>query len=165
MKLKKENFECIKEDNSEEEDYKQWENSEIIFKEFKKHLSKKGCKDNLIERQFEYISYFVMDYFFVYADEVSILETDDTTIRKFLGNWYIRENNGLLKFTEMKKFLSALFDFFEFIYKNEFITIAQFEKIKQVCKDKDWFNNRLKTYKTDDLEKFREWIKEYNYEW
>ena len=104
-----------------------------------------------------------MNYFFVYADELSILETDDTTIRRFLGNWYIRKN-WAPKFKEMKEILSALFDFFEFICKKGFITIEQFEKIKQVCKDKDWFENRLKTYKTAKGDIFKEWINEYNYD-
>ena len=164
MKLKRENFECIKEDNSEEENDRQWENSKIVFDELKKFLSSKKYKDALIERQLGYSSFFVMNYFFVYADELSILETDDTTIRKFLGNWYIRKS-GSPKFKEMKEILLALFDFFEFVCEREFISIGQFEKIKQVCKDKDWFENRLKTYKTTDREGFSKWIDEYNYDW
>ena len=163
MKLKKENFKCIKEDNSEEENDKQWENSKVVFEEFKKYLIEKGYKDNLIERQLGYSSYFVMNYFFVYADELSILETNDTIIRKFLGNWYIRKSWSP-RFKEMKEILSAIFDFFEFIYKNKFISIEQLEEIKQVCKDKDWFENRIKTYKTANGEDFRKWIADYNYD-
>ena len=163
MKLKKENFACIKEDNSEEENHKQWENSKIVFEEFKKYLIDKGYKDILIERQLGYSSYFIMNYFFVYADELSILEADETTIRIFLGNWYIRKNWSP-KFKEMKEILSAIFDFFEFIYKNEFISIEQFDDIKQVCKNKDWFEHRLKTYKTTNGEDFKKWIEEYNYD-
>ncbi|NQU55323.1 MAG: hypothetical protein HQ522_22625 [Bacteroidetes bacterium] len=164
MRLKSKNFECVKEDNSEEEDSRQWEVSKIVFDEFKKYLSSKNYKDELIERQLGYSSYFMMNYFFVYDDEMSILATDDTTIRTFLGNWYIRKNLSP-NFKEMKEILSALFDFFEFICKKEFITVEQFEKIKQVCKDKDWFENRLKTYKTTDRNAFKEWIDEYNYDW
>ena len=48
MRLKTENFECIKEDNSEEENDRQWENSKIVFDEFKKHLSSKNYKDELL---------------------------------------------------------------------------------------------------------------------
>lgn len=162
--LKSKNFECVKEDNSEEENIMQWENSKIVFDEFEKYLSNKDYKKNLIERQLGYSSYFVMNYFFVYADDLSVLETNDTTIRKFLGNWYIRKNRSP-KFKEMKEILSALFDFFEFICINEFITIGQFENIKQVCKDKNWFENRLKTYKTADGNDFKKWIDEYNYDW
>ena len=125
MKLEKENFKCIKEDNSEEDNDKQWENSKIVFDEFIKYLRNKDYKDNLIERQVVFSSYFVMNYFFVYADELSILETDDTIIRRFLENWYIRKNQSP-KFKEMKEILSALFDFFEFIHKMEFITIELF---------------------------------------
>ena len=164
MKLQSENFKWIKEDNSEEEDNRQWEISKIVFDEFRKYLSTKNYKDELIERQLGYSSYFMMNYLFVYDDELSVLSTDETTIRTFLGNWYIRKNWSP-NFKEMKEILSALFDFFEFTYKNEFITNEQFEKIKQVCKDKNWFENRLKTYKTTDTEGFRKWIEEYNYDW
>jgi hypothetical protein len=164
MKLENKHFECIKEDNSEEEDERQWKNSEIVFDEFKKYLSSKKYKKKLIERQLGYCSFFMMNYFFVYDDELSILATDGTTIRTFLGNWYIRKN-GSPNFNEMKEILSALFDFFEFTCKNEFITVEQFEKIKQVCKDKEWFENRLKTYKPADGFAFKKWIDEYNYDW
>jgi hypothetical protein len=92
------------------------------------------------------------------------LETDDTTIRKFLGNWYIRKH-WTPSFKEMKEILSALFDFFEFLCKRELITDEQFEAIKQVCKDKEWFETRLKTYKTSDGKDFKDWIDEYNYDW
>ncbi|MFW6257763.1 MAG: hypothetical protein ACOC11_03160 [Prolixibacteraceae bacterium] len=164
MELKAKNFECIKEDNSEEENERQWENSQIVFDEFRKYLSDKNYKEELIERQLGYSSFFVMNYFFVYEDLMSVLKTDDTTIRKFLGNWYIRKNWSPT-FKEMKEILSALFDFFEFLWKRELITADQFGKIKQVCKDKDWFETRLKTYKTADGNDFRMWIEEYNYDW
>lgn len=164
MNLKAKNFECIKEDNSEEENERQWKNSKIVFDEFRKYLSEKNYKEELIERQLGYSSFFVMNYFFVYDDSLSILATDDTTIRTFLGNWYIRKNMAP-NFKEMKEILSALFDFFEFTYNKEFITIEQFEKIKQVCKDKDWFEYRLKTYKTANGNDFKKWIDEYNYDW
>ena len=112
----------------------------------------------------EYASFYVMSYFFVYEDVLSVLETDDTTIRKFLGNWYIRKNLTP-NFKEMKEILSAVFDFFEFLCTRELITDEQFETIKQVCKDKVWFENRLKTYKTSDTKGFKAWIDEYNYDW
>lgn len=44
MKLNAKNFECIKEDNSEEENQRQWENSKIVFDEFKKYLNEKNTK-------------------------------------------------------------------------------------------------------------------------
>jgi hypothetical protein len=164
MKLTKENFECVKEDNSEEEDNRQWENTQVVFDEFEEFLRNKNYNDKLVQRQLEYSSFFVMSYFFVYEDVLSVLDTDDITIRKFLGNWYIRKNwSPNLK--EMKEILSALFDFFEFLCKRELITDEQFETLKQVCKDKEWFENRLKTYKTTDTKGFKDWIDEYNYDW
>ena len=164
MKLTKENFECVKEDNSEEEENRQWEITQIVFDEFEEYLRKKSYNDKLVQRQLEYSSFFVMSYFFVYEDELSVLDSDDSTIRKFLGNWYIRKNMSP-NMKEIKEILSALFDFFEFLCKRELITEEQFETIKQVCKDKEWFENRLKTYKTTDTKGFRAWIDEYNYDW
>ena len=101
MRLTRENFECVNEANSEEEEKRQWEKSQILFDEFEEYLHTKGYNDTVIQRQLEYSSYFVMNYFFVYEDELSVLETNDTTIRKFLGNWYIREN-GSPTFEEMQ---------------------------------------------------------------
>lgn len=108
-------------------------------------------------------SFFVFSYFFTYDGDDSILETNEKTIRKFLGNWYIRKNMAPV-IKEMKEILSALFDFFEFLQNRELISTERFEEIKGVCKDKDWFENRLKTYKTARDENFREWIEEYNYD-
>ena len=163
MKLKANNFECITEDNSEEEIQRQWKNSEIVFDEFRKYLSERNYKEELIERQLGYSSFFVMNYFFIYEDKISVLETEEITIRTFLGNWYIRKNWSP-NFKEMKEILSALFDFFEFLHQKEFITLEQFEKIKQVCKDKNWFEHRLKTYKKANGNDFKKWIDEYNYD-
>jgi hypothetical protein len=164
MKLKKENFECIKEDNSEEENNRQWEITQVVFDEFEEYLRSKNYNDNLVQRQLEYSSFYVMNYFFVYEDLLSVLETDDTIIRKFLGNWYIRKN-WTPNMKEIKEILSALFEFFEFLCKRELIAAEQFENIKLVCKDKEWFEYRLKTYKTTDTKGFKEWIDEYNYDW
>ena len=164
MELRKENFECIKEDNSEEENEKQWEVSKNIFESFKEYLINKGCKENIVERQIGCITYFVMDYFFVYADEISVLETNEATIRKFLGNWYIRKNWSP-NFKEIKEILSALFDFFDFLKSIQLISIEQYESLIHTCKDKVWFENRLKTYKTAEGDNFKEWIQEYNYDW
>ncbi len=85
MKLIKENFECVKDDNSEEEDNRQWENTQVVFDEFEEYLCNKKYSDKLVQRQLEYSSFFVMSYFFVYEDVLSVLDTDDSTIRKFLG--------------------------------------------------------------------------------
>jgi len=164
MKLTKEHFECLNEAISEEEERRQWEKSQIVFDEFEEYLHTKGYNDALIQRQLEYSSYFIMNYFFVYEDEISVLETNDTTIRKFLGNWYIREN-GSPAFKEMKEILSALLDFFEFVLISDFITAEQFEVIEQVCNDKTWFENRLKTYKTTSKAGLKKWIEEYDYDY
>ena len=129
MKLTKENFECVKDDNSEEEDNRQWENTQVVLDEFEEYLRKKNYSDKLVQRQLEYSSFFVMSYFFVYEDVLSVLETDDSTVRKFLGNWYIRKNMSP-NLKEMMEILSALFDFFEFLFTREVINDEQFEIIK-----------------------------------
>ena len=37
------------------------------------------------------VAFFIMDYLFVYDNATSVLEVDGDTIRRFLGNWYIRK--------------------------------------------------------------------------
>lgn len=163
MELTKENFECIKEDNSDEENHRQWEISKSIFTAFREYLLNKGYKEELRERQVGHITFFVMNYFFVYGDEISILETSETTIRKFLGNWYIRKTWSP-NIKEIKEILSALFDFFEFLKTINLISNEQYESIINTCRDKEWFEKRLKTYKLAEGESFREWIDEYDYD-
>lgn len=164
MILTKESFECVNEANSEEEDKRQWAKSQIVFDEFEEYLNLKGYNDITIQSNLEYSSYFMMNYFFVHEDELSVLETDDTTIRKFLGNWYIREN-GSPTFKEMNEILTAILDFFEFVLIGDFITVEQFENIEQVCTEKEWFENRLKKYNNTNPQSFKKWMDQYNYEW
>ena len=44
-------------------------------------------------------------------------------------------------------------------------SIEQFENIEQVCSEKEWFENRLKTYDNTDPQSLKKWIEEYNYDW
>jgi len=158
------NFECIKEDNSEEEDKKQWERSKIVFDNFYDYLKNKGLKESLAGRKTEMAAYFIMDYLFVYDDAESMLEVSDEAIRKFLGNWYIRKFMKP-RLTEIKSFLSAISDFFIFLRKGGFISKEHLQEIKAVCKDKAWFEMRLKTYYEAQGDDFYKWIEEYNYDW
>lgn len=88
-KIKDEHFECIKEDNSEEEHKKQWKRSKIIFDHFHEYLKNKGPNEGTAGKRTEMAAYFIMNYVFVYEDLTNILEVSGDTIRKFLGNWYI----------------------------------------------------------------------------
>jgi len=90
-KIKNEHFECIKEDNSEEEYEKQWRRSKIIFDHFYEYLKNKGLKESIASKRTEMVAFFIMDYLFVYDNATSVLEVDGDTIRRFLGNWYIRK--------------------------------------------------------------------------
>ena len=161
--LKRAHFECIKEDNSDEEDEKQWKHSKIIFEKFNEYLKNKGLKETTADNRTGKVEFFVMDYLFVYDDAMSILEVYDDTIRRFLGNWYIRKFMDP-KISSIKSYLKAISNFFEFIYKEGFITKEHLMAIKEVCKDKEWFDMRLKTYFEADGEEFHEWIEEYNYD-
>jgi hypothetical protein len=154
----------VNEANTEEEDVRQWEKSQVVFDEFEKYLRIKGYANALILSHLEYSSFFMMNYFFVFEDELSVLDADDTTLRRFLGNWYIRENEAP-NFTEIKEILAALHDFFEFAFQHEFIEEEQFQAIKQLCSDTLWFENRLKTYKNSDAAGLKKWIEQHNYDW
>jgi len=62
-KLKTEHLECIKEDNSEEEDEKQWKRTKIVFDQFYDYLSKeKNLKESTAEKHTDMAVFFVMDY-------------------------------------------------------------------------------------------------------
>jgi len=163
-KLKTEHLECIKEDNSEEEDEKQWKRTKIVFDQFYDYLSKeKNLKESTAGKRTDMAVFFVMDYLFVYDDALSILEVDGDTIRRFLGNWYIRKSWNP-SIGQIKSCLRALSDFFTFLYKKGFMDKEELNEIKKVCKDTAWFEMRLKTYFESDEDEFYEWIQEYNYD-
>ena len=162
-KIKNEHFECIKEDNSEEEYEKQWRRSKIIFDHFYEYLRNKGLKESIASKRTEMAAFFIMDYLFVYDDAMSVLEVDGDTIRRFLGNWYIRKFLSP-NMSEIKSFLKSISDFFTFLHEKGFISKEELSEIKEVCKDKAWFEMRLKTYFEAEGEDFYEWIQEYNYD-
>ena len=165
MNLEKEHFECIKEENSEEEDERQWERSRIVFDHFHEYLLNRGLKEETADDRTQRVIFFVMDYLFVYRDVESILEISADSIRMFLGNWYIRKFLDP-KISEIKFFLRAILDFYKFLLKEDIVSEADLEEMEGVCKDIPWFEMRLKTYfEADDDEEFREWLQEYNYDW
>ncbi|MBI4744393.1 MAG: hypothetical protein HY776_06205 [Actinobacteria bacterium] len=162
-KIKREYFECIKEDNSEEEHEKQWKSSKIIFDHFYEYLKNKGLKENVAGKRTDMAAYFIMNYVFVYEDLMNILEVSDDTIRKFLGNWYIRKIMNPNTST-IKSFLRSISEFFTFLKNEGFITNEDLSEIKDVCKDTAWFETRLKTYFEAEDDEFQEWIEEYDYD-
>lgn len=165
MNLKKEHLECIKEDNSEEEDERQWKRSKIVFDHFSEYLKTKGLKEDTVDERTNRVIFFIMNYLFVYDDRIeSVIEVSGDTIRTFLGNWYIRK---FLTPTmpEIKKFLRAILDFFIFLEKENLVSEADVEEITAVCKDLPWFEMRLRTYFEAEDDEFYAWIQEYNYDW
>ena len=162
-KIKEEHFECIKEDNSEEEYEKQWRRSKIIFDHFYKYLKNKGLKESTASKRTEMVAFFIMNYLFVYDDAMSVLEVSGDTIRTFLGNWYIRKfmNPSM---PSIKSYLKSISDFFTFLNEKGFISKGELSEIKEACKDKAWFEMRLKTYFETQGDDFYEWIQEYNYD-
>ncbi len=162
-KLKIEHFEYIKEENSIEEYKKQWEWSKIIFDHFYEYLKNKGLKESTAGKRTDMAAFFVMDYLFVYDEAMSILDVTGDTIRTFLGNWYIRKYMSP-NMREIRMFLRAISDFYTFLGKLGFIFKGQLKEIKEVCKDKAWFEMRLKTYFEAEGDEFYKWIQEYNYD-
>jgi len=162
-RIKSEHFECIKEDNSQEEYEKQWKRSKIVFDCFYEYLKDKGLKESTAGKRTEMAAFFIMDYLFVYDDAMSILEVSGDAIRTFLGNWYIRKfiNPSMPR---IKSYLKSISDFFTFLRETGFISKGELSEIKEVCKDKAWFEMRLKTYFSAKRDDFYEWLQEYNYD-
>lgn len=160
------NLECIKEDNGEEEYEKQWERSKIVFDHFYEYLKGRGLKDSTAGRRTEMAAFFIMDYVFVYEDIMDMREVYDTTIKRFLGNWYIRKFLDP-QISTINSFLRAISDFYTFLHKNSFITKRDLEEIKEICKDKEWFEMRHVTYyqalRSGDEDEYYDWVDEYDY--
>lgn len=162
-KIKDECFRRIKEENSSKEYEIQWENSSIIFDQFENYLKAKGMKEKNAEKLTNRASFFIMDYLFTYSFITNILAVDEDIIRVYLGNWYIRKfMNPTLK--EIYASLRAISRFYTFLQKEDYMCKEDLEEIKSVCKDKKWFEMRLKIYFDADREEFFDWIEEYNYD-
>ena len=69
------------------------------------------------------------------------------------------------RISEIKVFLRSISDLFTFLKKRDFISKEQLIEIKEVCKDTEWFEMRIKTYIEANKGDFREWIEQYNYDW
>lgn len=126
-------------------------------------MKNKGLKESTAGKRTEKAAFFIMNYLFVYDDAMSILEFSGDTVRTFLGNWYIRKfiNPSIVG---IRSYLRAISDFFTFLREGDFIFKEQLSEIKEVCKDKAWFEMRLKTYFNAKRDDFYEWIQEYNYD-
>jgi len=162
--LKRGHFESIKEDNSEEENEKQWLRSKIIFDQFYEYLKNKGLNQNTASRRTDRAAFFIMNYLFVYDNARNILEVSEDTIRKFLGNWCMRKLwNPSIR--GINSYLKGISDFYAFLKDRGFISKEKLSEIKDVCKDRAWFKMRLQTYFEAQGDDFFNWIQEYNYEW
>lgn len=161
--LKGKHFECIKEDNSEEEKEKQWQRSKVVFDQFYEYLKNKGLNEKTAIRRTDQAVFFIMNYLFVCDDATNILGVSEETIRKFLGNWYIRKSWNP-SFKGIKSILMGISSFYTFLKDKGFISKRQLDEIKNVCKDKAWFEMRLRTYFEAEGDDFYDWIQEYNYD-
>jgi hypothetical protein len=163
QQLNLKHLECIKEDNSSRENERQWRRSKIVFEHFYEYLRKKGVVETQARSRTEKAIFFIMDYCFVYEDVESILDVSGDTIRRFLGNWYIRKFINLT-FGGIKANLNSIPYFFTFLKDRGFISKEKLAEIKVVCRDKAWFEMRLKSYLEAEDDDFPCWIKEHNYD-
>lgn len=160
-RLKPRHFKCLKEDNSESENDRQWKQSKIVFDEFHKYLMEKGLKDSTCDNRTDEMIFFFLDYLFVYQDENNMLDVDKNTIRTYLGNWYIRKFwNPSMK--GIKSRLKAISDFYVFLHSIEYIDDGQLQEIKYICRNAAWFEMRLKTYFAANDEEFHDWLDHYD---
>ncbi len=143
----------------------QWEQSNIVFDNFYDYLQGKGLKEETAARKTNLVVFFVMKFLFVYCDDIeSMLDVDDHCIKSFLGNWYIRKSLSP-SVTEINQFLIAIADFYKFAHIKGFISKNYLMMIKEVCKDKAWFAERLRLYFDSDEDDFHDWLMDYNYDY
>jgi len=143
---------------------KQWEQSSVLFDAFFEYLKEeKGLKEETAGQKTNMVAFFIMNFLFVYYNAIDDLrDVDDYAIRTFLGNWYIRKFMSP-KVAEMNRFLRAIADFYTFLHKKGFIDDYVLSEIKETCKDKEWFAQRLKSYYETSGDEFEDWIMEYDY--
>jgi hypothetical protein len=144
-RLQSDDFLCIKTVNTHRENNRQLKRSKVVFGEFHAYLLQKGLNEAAARRRTKEIALFVMDYLFVHDDAESILDVTDYTIIQYLGSWYVRNipkpsNHGIA----IK--LRSFNDFFTFLNYYGFISENDLMLIKAVCKDRKWFEMRLKFY-------------------
>ncbi len=142
---------------------KQWEQSRALFEGYFEYLKEKGVKETTAAQKANMAAIFIMDFLFIYYDAIdNILYVDDYAIKTFLGNWYIRKSMTP-RVAEINRFLTAIADFYTFLYKKGFIDKYNLKNIKETCKDKEWFAQRLKSYFEAHEDEFEDWIMEYDY--
>ncbi len=158
------NFEHV--DINEFDDWReeQWKRSRVVFDSFYDYLLEKGIKESTAARKTNMAATFIMNFLFVYMDHTeNMLEADDDDIRSFLGNWYIRKSMRPTT-KEINQFLISIADFYTFLHKKGYFSKGSLAEIKEVCKDKEWFAERLDSYHSSDGDDFYDWISEYNYD-
>ncbi len=155
----------VDEDSDNDWKEKQWEQSKPLFDSFYEYLMEnKGIKEATAAQKTNMAAFFIMNFLFVYYDFLdNILFVGGDAIRTFLGNWYIRKS-FTPRVAEMNKFLRAIDDFYTFIHKQGFMSKESLREIKETCKDKEWFAQRLKSYFESHEDEFEDWLAEYNYD-
>ncbi len=134
---------------------------EPVFEQFEVYLKGRKLKKKTVQKKVQFVAFFLFEFLYIYGDVENISEVDEDIIRTFLGNWYIRKfmNPNM---TEIRGFLNAIADFYTFLHKNDLMYST--DTIKEVCKDKKWFERRLETYFRVNGAAFENWIDEYNYD-
>jgi site-specific recombinase XerD len=161
--LSYENFDLVQVDDGDWEE-EQWEQSKVVFDGFYEYLQEKGLKESTAAEKTNMVAFFFMKFVFVYLDDIeSILHVGDDVVRVFLGNWYIRKFFHP-RTSEINKFLTAIANFYTFLNKKGFYGKTSLTAIKEVCKDKEWFAERLRSYFESEGEDFEDWVMEYNYD-
>jgi len=84
---------------------------------------------------------FIMDFLFIYYDAIdNILYVDDYAIKTFLGNWYIRKSMTP-RVAEINRFLTAIADFYTFLYKKGILIMTIYVTLKRLARIKSGLPN------------------------
>jgi len=122
-----------------------------------KNLSKSRAGD--LERG---ALFFLHNYLIPYRGDNLFLPERNTT-RRFLGNWYPRKSMSP-NMDEISLLLEAVAAFYAYLFHLGLTPRKKAEEIISECKDREFYRERLQSYREARGNKFHQWAGEYDYE-
>nr|WP_280516887.1 SEC-C metal-binding domain-containing protein [Lederbergia sp. NSJ-179] len=141
----------LTEEKESEKNY--FENLSKTLDAFSTDLSEnQGLKIETVNRHVRRLGFFAEIY--LYHRGVNLEEIHADYIIDFLGDYYIRKVLDS-KQSDIAPYLTSFKKFAKFAYENGYLSKEDFDEIKMVCKQKEFFLHRFDTYfSSSDLEEW-----------